>query len=242
MDFSDFTFFKFRYTFDDVTALIPPSWAGDIFSECLLTGDYFASMGIERLDKLNKPTHEHVHLHFCLKGKVTIGAMRKRLQRLFTEKGEQRKGNVMYSLVQEDDVHDVHRFLRYAWKQGGRMCAISSPEFNQERLPPGMDIDLEIALAREEQQRMWEFNIKKHEESLRPNTKDKLFETLDEINSKTPFVDERSILRAIVDYYCDEEKSANKSTMLGFLQTALWRYDLESRDVTVDRWLNDRCR
>lgn len=234
MDYTDYKFYKFRYTLSED---LGDNYRQIMYLQSLLLpedGEYVATGGFEKLNKFNEPTHAHIHIHFGCKSR-TLGGMRKALQREFKNRGETRKGNALYSLTEESDVIDVNRFLRYCWKQGGR---ITDSTGLLEKLPKDIDIDLETKLAKEEQERMWEFNRKKQDESMRPNTKDKLFEYLDGLHKKAPFLCKRSILIKIMEYYNQEEKSANKSTIIGYLQTAIWRYKLETFEQTADIWLN----
>lgn len=231
MDLTEYKFFKFRYTLADGDIPRAKMYLQAYFLN--ESEEYYAACGYETLNKLNENTHPHLHMHFVVKGK-TIGAIRKALQRDFKSQNEKRKGNVLYSLSEEEDVKDVNRFLRYVWKQGGRQ---SREAGFRESLPADMDVDLEVALAREEQERMWEFNKKKQAEALRPSTKDKLFEYLDGLNEQNKFSSKREILIKIMEYYNSEEKSANKQTIMGYLQTALWRYQMETFEETATEWL-----
>lgn len=228
----EFTYLKFRYILSDGEIPRTKMYLASYFIADMCD-EYYASCGYEVLNKTREPTNPHLHMHFVVKNK-TIGSIRKALQREFKRLGETRKGNSLYSLAEEEDVKDLNRFLRYAWKQGGRR---GIEDGFPERLPPDMDINLQEALAIEEQDRMWDFNCKKKADSLKPNTKDKLFEYLDEINEKCKFITKKEILIKIMEYYNQEEKSANKSTILGYLQTAVWRYGLETFEETADSWL-----
>lgn len=242
-DWEEYRFFKFRYTLkpDAHERTGIHAFLGLMGCEYdSVESGTFVSAGFETLDKFNKPTHPHWHFHFAMKNATdkTIGALRKRLQRYFKTDAETRKGNELYSLSEVDDVNEITRFFRYPWKQGGRRAREHS--FCYERLPPEMtDINTEIALAREEQSRMWEWNIKKAEKAAQPDTRDKLFEYLDEINEKTKFTDRFTILEKICEFYGSNDKSANKATLMGYLQTALWKYGLETYAETSRRWLAD---
>lgn len=230
----EWQFYKFRYTFK-----VDENPRSKFHLLGLLIGDtdeYYASAGIEKLNKLNETTHTHIHIHFALKNGRTLGAIRKAFQRFRGSDDETRKGNELYSLVEEPDVKEMNRFFRYAWKQGGR---VGKDNGFREKLPVGLEVELEIALAIEEQKRMWEFNIKKRDTSLKPNTKDKLFEFLNtKFEDKKP--SELELLTAICDYYNGEDKSANQSTCMGFLQTAMWKFGLETTGQTAERWLSKK--
>lgn len=239
-DYDDFKFYKFRFHLPDGTSA--ENWN---FLRAVILGirkdnmqepEYYGTCGYEVLNKVNEPTRPHLHMHFAVKTQQTLGAVRKRLQRHFSEDSRiTSRGNELYSLSEEDDVQDVHRFLRYVWKQGGRR---SVEHGFAERIPSDMNIEMSIALAREEQGRMWEFNRKKRDEMLKPSTKDGLFEYLDALNLQNPFSDSKQLLIKIMEYYNQEEKSANKQTILGYHQTGLWRYKLESFEETALKWLN----
>lgn len=242
-DFSGYRFYKFRYTPREGQhkRIGQHAWSA-IVESYLDSGEYYASCGFEKLNNLNESTHPHLHFHFAIKTeKDLLGAMRKRFQRYIKLDGDEtRKGNVLYSLAEESDVKDINRFLRYVWKQGGREHLGTGWPY--EKLPSEMEIDLEIALAREEQERMWEFNIKKREKQMAPDTRDKLFEYLDDCHQQENFLGKKQILIKICEFYGtpDEKgnmRSANKQTILGYLQTALWKYKLETFEETAEQWL-----
>lgn len=190
--------------------------------------------GFEENDKCGKPTHPHYHCHFSLDAekypKVNIGSLRKKIQRFLKDSADERKGNAVYSLCHEDDVKDEKRFFRYPFKQGGRVF------LNWEILPEEFDLVMELALAREEYDRMVEDNLKKLDKMLRPNTKDKLFQYLDEckITPETPKV---KVLELILYYYTREEMSANRQTIMGYLNTSVLRYGIETIEQMAEDWL-----
>ena len=246
-DWTLFRFFKFRYTvkpgLDPATgvhAYLALFGQDAVFKTRLA----YASAGFETLDKMGKETHPHWHFHFALPdvGENELGNMRKRFQRwIQSDETETRKGNNLYSLKEEKDVQDVNRFFRYPWKQGGRRHKGNG--FNFEKLPKEMEIELEIALAREEQQRQWERNQIAYEKKMAPDTRDLLFEYLDRIHAEDPFTQDIDILEKMCEFYGtpDEKgyfRSANKQTILGYLQTAKWKYNLESYRETALKWLS----
>lgn len=192
--------------------------------------------GFESKDKNGKPTHPHYHCHFAVDTekhpKVNTGSLRKKIQRFLKDSEDERKGNAVYSLTQEKDVLEPQRFFRYPFKQGGRTF------LNWEKLPEDFDIDMQIALAEEEYARMVEQNNKKLDKLLRPNTKDKLFEYLDECKI-TPQTEKVQILKLILIYYNREEMSANKQTIMGYLNTAMLRYKIQTEEEMAKEWLNN---
>lgn len=231
---------KFRYTFENFSNKEASNSCINELSERLgISSAIYSSANIEHHDKMGKETKPHIHIHFVYRNekgvKDVVGSLRKKLQRYFADSGETRKGNILYSLVEETDVKDLTRFLRYPLKQGDILGA-----FWKDRLckyPSDFDISLQTSLAAEEYARMVEFKTKKHEESLKPSTKDKLFEYLDAIHSATPFKNKKSIGIAIVEYYSQEEKSLNVSTVQGYLHLATIRYKLVSIENWVEQYL-----
>lgn len=251
-NWENYRFYKFRYT------LKPDGEKKDGFLAFQsLFGDQFLnyhrimylSAGFEELGDRALQTQPHFHFHFALpdSGEKDIGNMRKRFQRwIKKDENEKRKGNFLYSLKEELDVKDIYRFFRYPWKQLGRIVT-NTTGFVVEKLPPDIDpddIDKLIALASEEQKRKWEDQINAYNRKMKPDTRDKLFGFLDRINEENAFSSEKDILVKICEFYGtpDEStglyRSANKQTMLGYLQTAKWKYGLESFEETALKWLN----
>lgn len=197
----------------------------------------YMTIGVEELDKCGEKTHKHIHIHMLINDK--LASMRKRLQRMFQRVEETRRGNVLYSLVEEDDVKDDCRFFRYVFKQS---LTEGFPAENRligryQLYPPDYDISLQSKLAYEEWSRDVEFNKKKLEKLLQPSTKDKLFEYLDAVHQTHSFTNKRDILIMILMYYNQEEKSANQATIMGYLNTALMRYGIMTPEQMADLWL-----
>lgn len=194
----------------------------------------FCVFGFEEKDKCGKPTHPHYHCHFSIDidkfPKVNIGSLRKKIQRFLKDCQDVRKGNAVYSLTLENDVLEPERFFRYPLKQGGRVFV------NWEKLPEGFDLELQTVLASEEYHRMVQENLKKLDKLLQPNTKDKLFEYLDELKI-TPQTPKVKILEFIINYYAQEEKSLNKQTAMGYLNTALIKYGIQTPQQMAEEWL-----
>lgn len=202
---------------------------------------YYRSLGYEVLDKMGEETHPHIHIHFTTD--VALGTIRKQLQRIFTgalaDHCVGRKGNTLYSLSEYSDVRDIERFLRYPLKQMGKgrhryvkaLCVF----------PAALDLSLLEKCANDEWSRLIDINRKKLDSQLKKSkTKDDLFVYLEGIFSdlKEP-LGKKELLRSICQFYLDEGKSANRSTIMGFYQTALWHFKIESIDETVDRWMDN---
>lgn len=194
----------------------------------------YCTFGYEEVDKCNKPTHPHFHCHFAIDSekypKVNTGSLRKKIQRFLKDSEDDRKGNAVYSLSQEKDVKEPFRILRYPFKQKGRVFT------NWEKLPEDFNLEQQILLSYEEWSHRVDENNKKLEKSLAPNTKDKLFEYLDTLKF-TPSCSKKDILKFIIKYYAQEEKSMNKQTCLGYLNTALIKYGIMNEEEMADEWL-----
>lgn len=225
--------FKLRYTFPEGTTKDEHvDLARKFFSLTHPENLKYCTFGYETLDKLGKPTHPHAHCHFATDcSKFKIGSLRKAIQRYFKDIGETRKGNSVYSLGIPEDVLDTFRVLRYPYKQRGRFLT------NWEKVPVDFDVTTETELANEEWLRAVDRNNKKLDQSLQPNTKDKLFEYLDEIKI-TPQTPKTKILEFIIIYYTQEEKSLNKQTALGYLNTALIKYGIQTPEEMANEWLS----
>lgn len=250
MDWTQFHFFKFRYTVKPgsdpatgVHAFLAALGKDAVFkTQCMYT-----TAGFETLGKRREPHAPHWHFHFAIPntGENELGNMRKRFQRwVASDEDESRKANALYSLKEEKDVQDICRFFRYPWKQGGRRHRGNG--FNFERLPPELqDVNLHMELAKEEQERLWEQQIAAYEKKMQPDTRDLLFDYLDDINAETPFQSDLEILTKMCEFYGspDEKgyyRSANKQTILGYLQTAMWKYGLENYAETAKKWISSR--
>lgn len=247
MDWTQYRAYKFRYTVKPgsdpatgVHAFMAILGKEAVFkTQCMYITAGFETKGERGLD-----THPHWHWKFVIPnvGENELGNMRKRFQRWAKEDStETRKGNFLYSLKEETDIKDYDRFFRYPWKQGGRRNKGNG--FNFERLPPGFDPELQTALAIEEQNRLWEEQIRAYQKKMQPDTRDLLFDYLDAINAETPFSQEIDILEKMCEFYGTPDdkgyyRSANKQTILGYLNTAKWKYGLESYRETALKWLS----
>lgn len=196
----------------------------------------FMTMGVERLDKYGEDHRKHIHIHMLINDKVA--SLRKRLQRFFASEEETRKGNCLYALSCEEDVIDADRFFRYVFKQWyiENSPLENSYMKNYWKLPPGFDFFFQSKLAYDEWQRDVAFNKKKKDLDNRPSTKDKLFAYLDGLDS-TILSSRKMILIEILKYYDTNEMSANQSTIMGYLNTALLRYKIISYEQMAELWL-----
>jgi len=231
---TELQYFKLRYTFPEGTTKDEHySLARQFFANLKLESLVYCTFGYETLDKLGKPTHPHCHCHFAIDQSypVKIGSIRTALQRYLKQIGDTRKGNCVYSLGIPEDVLDTFRVLRYPFKQKGRFCE------SWEKVPVDFNVITETELANEEWLRAIDRNNKKLEQSLQPNTKDKLFEYLDEMKI-TPQTPKIKILEFIIIYYSQEEKSLNKQTALGYLNTALIKYGIQTPLEMANEWLS----
>lgn len=229
----DATFIKFRYTLRHDESLDQLQGIFSVYTQMLCgEEDYenvFMTGGFENLNKLNQPTHPHIHIHLVIKNRK-IEAIRKKLQRHFKAVNEERKGNILYSLAEEKEIRDLNRFLRYPWKQGG-------PMMDYQNVPDGFDIDLETKLAKEEQNRAWDLNMKKHEKAMGPSTKDKLFEYLLQCNEEKAFTDKVDIVEKILIYFTENEMMCNKTSVIAYAQTASFKFGLETQRSVAIEWM-----
>lgn len=242
-------FFKFRFTLPD-RELFPR------FDDCLMQllkvldiceggKAKWWSIGYEELNGYGEESKPHFHIHFAsLHREATL---RKRLQVLFkkddfVEWTVGLKGNRLYSLCcvdeEEGGVRDLNRFFRYPFKQVLEQHRAYEINPVWHMLPEDFDLRTQTLIAHDEWTRDVEFKKKARERAEAPTTKDKLFEWLDGRVGDAP-TSKRGLLLLIIEFYAQEEKSANKQTMLGYLQTALWRYKVETFEETADKWLKD---
>lgn len=238
MSDQDISYYKLRYTFS-------PDASGNHFSEASsmlgIIGDVsHVSIGFENCDKVGKPTSPHIHFHFSSFSKYDT--LKKRIQRYLKDTFQgKRKGNAVYSLKLESVIEDEERFFRYPFKQSRYH---PQPEdytsfcLRRSKLPKGFDLERQTELACEEYERDMGFNLKKLENALKPNTKDKLFKYLDELHAQTPFTSRQDILTHVINYYTQEEKSANRQTIMGFATTAMLKYGLITASQLALEWDN----
>ena len=192
-----------------------------------ITDCEYMTCGYEVLNKLGEPAKPHYHYHLATK--KTIGAIRKAFQRgdYYTESNV--KGNELYSMSEEKDVIDTSRFFRYPFKQGGRR------KF-REKLPPNFELEVEIKCAKEEYASMVKFNQAKRDKALAPTNCDKIMEYLESL-SELPRSD-LDILEKMIQYYADKGSSANKQTLLGYLNTYKIRNGIITAKQMAELWLN----
>lgn len=201
---------------------------------------YFTA-GYEEQDKCGEPTNPHIHLHF--ESVKQIGTLRKSFQRLFGKELKEftvgRKGNNLYSLTLEDDVKDRDRFFRYPLKQNSKH---KFHAYLQKQTlpfaPPDFDRELQQIVANDEWNRDIDFNLEKRRK-LENTTKrkDELFDYLELRFENSHSPSRRELLLAIIEYYAQEKLSANRATIMGYFQTALWHFQIEQLSETADRWL-----
>lgn len=235
-------YYKFRFTASPDSDILSQSNIRATTSEflgLLAVDAELYSWGVETMDKFGDLTHTHIHIHFCCD--VKIGTLRKRFQRWReSDQGAQwsggRTGNVLYSLTQENDVLDLLRFFRYPFKQYSEPELISTVN---QKFPPKFNVIEQSKLAHEEWKRHVDMNRKKRDELLRPVTRDKIFEYLDGLFKEGPPPSRRDLLLALMRFYAQEERAANKQTMIGYAQTAMWRYGSETFEDTANRWVQD---
>jgi len=233
-----FTAYKFRYI---LGADEKPRQK--LYLATYLIGDateYFATCGYETVDIMNKPTKPQLHMHFYIKWGKSLCAIRKSLQRHFKQIHETRKSHNLYSLTEVMDCKDINQFLRSPFMQGERLT-LGFPE----RVPSNFVIENEINLAMEEQQRLWDSKLEKNIKPIPESTQElniitdnELFYFLDEINEKTPFNDKNTILIQIITFYVSKNKTIDRSIIMKFLHSAVFRYKLESIEETANEWLN----
>lgn len=216
---------KFRYTFRET----PPK--NDVLTIIAnfvrITEPVYVTSGYETLNSLGETTHPHIHIHITTD--KTIGTVRKAVQRYLSsfDESDTRKGNAKYSCVEEKDVLDMERFLRYSWKQGGR-------EAFREKLPDGMNTECNLHSAREEYQRLVEFNRKKREKQQSPSTFDKIEEYLKD----KEFESLEDIACHIDEFYLQKELSMNIATMSGYVLTYARKKGLLSKQEIVQKILS----
>lgn len=222
----DINLIKFRFT--------PYTEEFDYNSECQFINEFvgitqpqFMTCGFEKLNNLGEPYKPHYHIHIATK--KTIGAIRKAFSRTNYYKEAPSKGNALYSLTEEDDVKDLARFFRYPFKQGGRIRF-------RESLPPDFDLSGQLLCAREEYANIVKVKQEKREKLLSPTTCDKIMEYLEGLEVKP--INDIDILEQMILYYAERGSSANKQTLIGFMNTYKVRNKIISAREMAQLWLN----
>lgn len=217
---------KFRFT--------PYTEEFDYNSECQFINEFvgivqpeFMTCGFEKLNNLGEPYKPHYHIHIATK--KTVGAIRKLFYKTNYYKEAPAKSNALYSLVEEDDVRDLDRFFRYAFKQGGRIPF-------RESLPPNFDLKSQLLCAREEYDSLVKFKQAKREKLLSPTTCDKIMEYLEGLEVKP--INDIDILEQMILYYAERGSSANRQTLIGFMNTYKVRNKIITAREMAELWLN----
>lgn len=187
----------------------------------------YMTLGFEKLNKLGEPTRPHYHIHIATK--KSIGSIRKAFTRTELYQSATVKGNELYSLAEETDVKDLSRFFRYPFKQGGRITF-------REMLPPNFDLKIESACAKEEYAAMVKFNQAKRDKALAPTNCDKVMEYLEGLAIKP--VTDIDILEQMILYYAERGSSANKQTLIGYMNTYKVRNNIVTARQMAESWLN----
>lgn len=235
-------FVKFRFTFNENSSLYNVENQRDTVTTLLVLLDENSSIytwAIETQNKFGELTHPHIHIHFATEMKVPT--IRKRFQRwVQTAEGQEwsggRSGNVLYSIGEEKDVLDLKRFFRYPFKQ---ITQIENVMTSKMIFPPNFNLTEQLMLAHEEWVRHVDINRRKRDELLNPITRDKIFEFLDNLYKDKATPTKKALLMSLMKFYADEERAANKQTIIGYCQTAMWRYGVEEFSDTADRWARE---
>ena len=187
--------------------------------------------GYEEMDKIGRPTHPHVHIHFStLENPAKIrDRFRKHIKNHTTD---DRKRCELYSMKEanEEDIEDQTRFFRYPLKQDHafndalfKHCAIKTFAF---------DVATEKTVAHEEYRRIVEFSNRKTERAIRPSTYEKLEEYLTELALSAPT--EREICSHIVRFYKENEFDIDFPRMKKQCNSYRANHGLMSEEEIVD--------
>jgi len=158
----------------------------------------------EKKNKFGEETKRHFHFNFTSdKKKDTI---QKGIRSFYSERGYVCKGNRCYSLQQCDEPEDYDRWFRYCMK-----------EKYLKKLTRSSEVDfktLEI-LAKDERQQSIKHNIASRAKLLDKSTLyDKLIMDLTKSDPKPN--DYKSIWSFIVQWYVEQKKPVNMTTIKGY--------------------------
>lgn len=221
----DLHLIKFRFT--------PYAETFDYNAECQFINSFvhmaepvYMTTGYEKLNSFGEPYKPHYHIHIATKKK--LDTIRRAFSRCNYYKESPVKSNALYSCVEEDDVKDYNRFFRYAFKQGGRIPF-------REKLPPDFDVTSQVLCAREEFEKLVKDKVARRERAAAPTTCDKIMEYLEGLAEKP--VQDIDILEKMILYYADRGSSANKQTLIGYMNTYKVRSGIISAREMAISWL-----
>lgn len=194
------------------------------------------TIGVENGWETGKP---HIHFHF--KSFHTDSNFRKTIIKNFMKEiGDNRKcDNAVYSLkkLSSEDIEDINRFYRYPLKE----CGLKYKEFC--KFPDSWVDDncpeIMARLAKDEMENKLR-DIAKTEahEAKKEAKKNEIIVLMDEIHSKTPFTNTRSILKELIKYYAEERESIDLRHATNKAIYFELRYGLTDLDTLTDKALS----
>lgn len=207
------TYFKIRYTYPENTPDNQFSQIAGMLFATLAHDAKYATIGIETKNGFGEPAYPHVHIH--LLGTVKDSAMRKRFSEFKKAQDDTRTGTQMYSIKEEKSVEDECRFFRYPYKECG--CNVLR---DRQKVPDNFNPPEQAKLAIDERQREIEKALQKRDKEREKNkNREKVFDYLEEKHMLHPYTDVMDIMTDIYQYYADNDKAANPSTILGLSYT-----------------------
>lgn len=193
-------YIKFRCDLEEDEPVYPVIYR--LFKDKLPTG----VLGVETKNAYGETIKRHLHFHFSTEEKPET--IRKRFIRTYG--GEDKKPN--YSLKNENDVKDTHRFHRYVLKQ------YEPDKFRYQYgdkipVPTGFDLVMENRLAYEEWLKGTQILTKNAvKRDSRLTTYEKIIEELE--TNDVQFQSVREIQYYILDYYMTHKIPPQKSKIL----------------------------
>lgn len=180
------------------------------------------SCGYELLNKYGETTKAHYHFVFEDDSGKTKDAIRKQIIRFSEKLGHKLRGNAMYSLGQDEEPDDINRWLRYSHKQSQEG---DKPFTWGNKFPSDFNYAEQQKLAIEEFKRTSSQLVKNRDKIAEKETfYDKIVKYLEEKGLK----DLKSIHIAIQQFYIQEKKPINYSTVDGYTITYMLSNQLMS--------------
>lgn len=204
---------EFKIPFNEALALVANYFIADgrCDSDGYITAD-------EKKNKYGEDTKRHFHFNFTSdKKKDTI---QKGIRSFYSERGYVCKGNRCYSLQQCDEPEDYDRWFRYCMK-----------EKYIKKLTRSSEIDFEKCemLAKDERQQSIKHNVANRAKLLDKSTLyDKLIMDLTKLDPRPN--DFKSIWSFIVQWYVEQKKPVNLTTIKGYTIT----YCISEKIITSD--------
>lgn len=173
-------------------------------------------VGYHEYDDYGKSTDHHIHFVYLID--KTANSLRINLKQHLKDIQDERKGIKAFSIgnpIKDEEIEDLDRLLRYPICEDNTMTK-SLYEVYKHLAPKNFDYNLQLLLAKEEVEGVYERNLKAEAKRNAQSTYDKL-----EIYLKSTMVNntKKEIMLGVITYYKEQKLSCNFATMMGYVST-----------------------